>query len=149
MCSDFKDSDHERLSYQSIVLWNEQGSEISYKCRSGFFASTVHITSPKVGRFCIAHEGDNASEESPESSTEIYPVFARIGSRKNPENLNQGYMKRTVYATHSRTFNNLKENITSEINGIDNALLQRTARNMERRVQLCLDADGRHFQHLM
>ncbi|KAJ4450921.1 hypothetical protein ANN_02356, partial [Periplaneta americana] len=36
-----QDSKHESLSYQSIVLWSEQGSEISYKGRSGFFFATT------------------------------------------------------------------------------------------------------------
>ncbi|KAJ4432787.1 hypothetical protein ANN_21426 [Periplaneta americana] len=31
-----QDSNHESLSYQSIVLWSEQGSEIGYKSRSVF-----------------------------------------------------------------------------------------------------------------
>ncbi|KAJ4427234.1 hypothetical protein ANN_24851 [Periplaneta americana] len=37
-----------------------------------------------------SNEGDNAGEMSPESSTESYPAFARIGLRENPgKNLNQ------------------------------------------------------------
>ncbi|KAJ4451638.1 hypothetical protein ANN_03107 [Periplaneta americana] len=43
------------------------------------------------------------------------------------------YLKGRVYATHPRSF---KENITREINGIDNAMFQRTARNMERRLNI-------------
>jgi hypothetical protein len=59
-----------------------------------------------------------------------------------------GYLKERVYATRPRTLGDLKDNITNEINCIDNTMFQRTARNMERRVQLCLEEEGGHFQHL-
>ncbi|KAJ4430031.1 hypothetical protein ANN_22239 [Periplaneta americana] len=39
---------HESLSYQSIVLWSEQVSEISYKGRSGFFVTTIQLYNETV-----------------------------------------------------------------------------------------------------
>ncbi|KAJ4429913.1 hypothetical protein ANN_22117 [Periplaneta americana] len=44
------------LSYQSIVLWSEQDSEISYKRRSGFFATTVLTV--KMFRILTNHSCD-------------------------------------------------------------------------------------------
>ncbi|KAJ4428502.1 hypothetical protein ANN_24544 [Periplaneta americana] len=51
--------------------------------------------------------------------------------------------------TGSLTLDDLKHNITQEIQAIDNRVLQRVASNMERRVELCLMQDGGHFQHLL
>ncbi|KAJ4450679.1 hypothetical protein ANN_02108 [Periplaneta americana] len=60
-----------------------------------------------------------------------------------------GYLKDRVYATRPQTLDDLKHNITQEIQAIDNRVLQRVASNMERRVELCLMQDGGHFQHLL
>ncbi|KAJ4450907.1 hypothetical protein ANN_02341 [Periplaneta americana] len=60
-----------------------------------------------------------------------------------------GYLKDRVYATRPQTVDDLKHNITQEIQAIDNRVLQRVASNMERRVELCLMQDGGHFQHLL
>ncbi|KAJ4444642.1 hypothetical protein ANN_06438 [Periplaneta americana] len=49
-----------------------------------------------------------------------------------------GYLKDRVYATRPQTLDDLKHNITQEIQAIDNRVLQRVASNMERRVELCL-----------
>jgi hypothetical protein len=66
----------------------------------------------------------------------------------SPDFLLWGYLKERVYTTRPRTLDDLKDNITNEINGADNTMLRRTDRNMERRVQLCLEEEGGHFQHL-
>ncbi|KAJ4437880.1 hypothetical protein ANN_13819 [Periplaneta americana] len=60
-----------------------------------------------------------------------------------------GYLKDRVYATRPQTLDDLKHNITQEIQAIDNRVLQRVASNIERRVELCLMEDGGHFQHLL
>ncbi|KAJ4447339.1 hypothetical protein ANN_09343 [Periplaneta americana] len=54
-----------------------------------------------------------------------------------------GYLKDRVYATRPLTLDDLKHNITQEIQAIDNRV------NVERRVELCLMQDGGHFQHLL
>ncbi|KAJ4434735.1 hypothetical protein ANN_23303 [Periplaneta americana] len=59
-----------------------------------------------------------------------------------------GYLKDRVYATRPETLDDLKHNITQEIQA-NNRVLQRVASNMERRVELCLMQDGEHFQHLL
>ncbi|KAJ4442689.1 hypothetical protein ANN_04278 [Periplaneta americana] len=60
-----------------------------------------------------------------------------------------GYLKDRVYATRPQTLDDMKHNITQEIQAIDNRVLQRVASNMERRVELCLMQDEGHFQHLL
>ena len=60
-----------------------------------------------------------------------------------------GHLKDRVYATRPQTLDDLKHNITQEIQAIDNRVLQRVASNMERRVELCLMQDGGHFQQLL
>ncbi|XP_069669795.1 uncharacterized protein [Periplaneta americana] len=55
-----------------------------------------------------------------------------------------GYLKDRVYATRPQTLDDLKHNITQEIQA-NNRVLQRVASNMERRVELCLMQDGGIF----
>jgi hypothetical protein len=54
-----------------------------------------------------------------------------------------------VYGNRPRTLQDLQNNIESEIQVITPETLHRTFRNMERRVQACLEAQGGHFQHLL
>jgi hypothetical protein len=48
-----------------------------------------------------------------------------------------------------RTLDELRENILREIQVVTPEVLAATFRNMQRRVQLCIDAQGGHFQHLL
>ena len=63
--------------------------------------------------------------------------------------LSRGHLKDRVYATRPQTLDDLKHNITQDIQAIDNRVLQRVASNMERRVELCLMQDGGYFQQLL
>ena len=47
------------------------------------------------------------------------------------------------------TIQELENNIRREIAAISGDVLQATFANMKRRVQLCLDNGGEHFQHLL
>jgi hypothetical protein len=49
----------------------------------------------------------------------------------------------------SRTLDELWENIWREIQVVTPEVLAATFRNMQRHVQLCIDAQGGHFQHLL
>ena len=66
-----------------------------------------------------------------------------------PDFLLWGHLKDRVYATRPQTLDDLKPNITQEIQAIDNRVLQRVASNMELRAELCLMQDGGHFQQLL
>ena len=57
--------------------------------------------------------------------------------------LSMGSLKRQ--GLRPQTLDDLKHNITQEIQAID----KRVASNMERRVELCLVQDGGHFQQLL
>ena len=58
------------------------------------------------------------------------------------------HLKDRVYATRPQTLDDLKHNITQEIQAIDNRVLQRVASNMEWSVELCLMQDfGQNHQH--
>jgi hypothetical protein len=59
-----------------------------------------------------------------------------------------GILKGRVYGNKPRTLQDLRNNET-EIQAITPETLHRTFRNMERRVQACLEAQGAHFQHLL
>jgi len=60
-----------------------------------------------------------------------------------------GYPKGRVYLNKPRTIDALRANITEEIQAVTADVLARTFRNMARRVQSCLDANGGHFQHML
>ena len=59
-----------------------------------------------------------------------------------------GALKGKAYANKPRTMQELENNIRREIAAISEDVLQATFANMKRRVQLCLDSGGEHFQHL-
>ena len=48
-----------------------------------------------------------------------------------------------------RTLAELREAITNEIRHINRETLRKTSQNMVQRIQLCLDAGGRRFQHML
>ena len=66
-----------------------------------------------------------------------------------PDYILWGYLKGRFYQDKPRTIDPLKANITEEIHAVTAEVLARTFQNMARRVQSCLDANGRHFQHML
>jgi len=60
-----------------------------------------------------------------------------------------GALKVKAYANRPRTIQELENNIRREIAAISEDVLQATFTKMKRRVQLCLDSGGEHFQHLL
>ena len=60
-----------------------------------------------------------------------------------------GYLKGRVYQNKPRTIDDLKANITEEIQAVTADVLARNFRNIARRVQSCLDANGGHFHVMM
>ena len=60
-----------------------------------------------------------------------------------------GAFKGKSYANNPRTIQELENNIRREISAISEEVLQATFANMKRRVQLCPDSGGEHFQHLL
>ena len=60
-----------------------------------------------------------------------------------------GALKGKTYANKPCTIQELENNIRREIAAISEDVLQATFANMKRRVQLCLDSGGKHFQHLL
>jgi hypothetical protein len=61
----------------------------------------------------------------------------------------EGAAKSTMYPDHPRTLNELKSAITVYIRNISQADLHKVFANKIKRVQACMDARGRHFQHLL
>jgi organic radical activating enzyme len=53
------------------------------------------------------------------------------------------------YCDRPRTLNELKTAITAYIRNISQADLQKVFADKIKRVQACLDARGRHFQHIL
>ncbi|KAJ4445207.1 hypothetical protein ANN_07008 [Periplaneta americana] len=67
------------------------------------------------------------------------PVATEISGFDNADFFLWGYLKARVYATRPQTLDDLKHNITQEIQTIDNRVLQRVASNMERRSLMLAD----------
>jgi len=59
------------------------------------------------------------------------------------------YFSRTVYESNPHTIQELKDNISHAVAAIKITTLHRVYLNMIRRAQLCIDAGGNHFQHLV
>ena len=60
-----------------------------------------------------------------------------------------GALKGKAYANKPRIIQELENNIQREIAAISEDILQANFTNMKRRVQLCLNSGGEHFQHLL
>lgn len=85
-----------------------------------------------------------------------YPKFAHGGLEWPPysPDLNPldfffwGYLKDKVYKNSPRTLSELKSAISFEIDNMDIAVLLRVVKHFSRRLELCLEGDGAHFEHI-
>lgn len=59
-----------------------------------------------------------------------------------------GYLKARVYATKPRTLDALKDSIRTEIEAINEALLERVHRNFLERLASCYEQDGHHLRDI-
>lgn len=60
-----------------------------------------------------------------------------------------GALKGKVYENNPLSVNELKKSIVNHIQQISPITLQKVFNNMKKRVQLCIDANGGHIQHLL
>lgn len=60
-----------------------------------------------------------------------------------------GYLKNKVYADNPHTIDELKTAITRTVQEVTPEILKRVSQNMRKRVQLCLQENGGHFEHLL
>jgi hypothetical protein len=60
-----------------------------------------------------------------------------------------GHLKDTVYSNHPHTLQELQANILRTVDRISTGTLQNVFANMIRRVHLCEERNGGHFQHLL
>lgn len=60
-----------------------------------------------------------------------------------------GYLKSKVYSTPIRDLDHLQERITEECQNIPREMLRKVQGNMEKRLNLCLNQNGMHFEHLL
>ena len=60
-----------------------------------------------------------------------------------------GHLKNKVYATNPHTLEELKANVTREIDSISEGELIRVKAHFLKGWQKCVDEGGQHFQHLM
>lgn len=67
----------------------------------------------------------------------------------SPDYFLWAHLKNRVYGNKPDNLEKLKENIENEIKLIEKSTLENVANNMIKRVKLCLDNNGNHFQHLL
>lgn len=60
-----------------------------------------------------------------------------------------GYVKDVVFRNPPTTREDMKDRIREACRAIPLAVLEATVRNFEKRVNLCIRENGRHFEHLM
>jgi hypothetical protein len=60
-----------------------------------------------------------------------------------------GVIKDRVYVTEHGNLEELKEAITAEIRSLPVELCQRACQSVSKRLQLCKDLEGKHFEHLL
>ena len=59
------------------------------------------------------------------------------------------HLKSMVYKSNPHTIQELNDNISHAVAAIRSTILHRVYLNMIRRAQLCIDAGGNHFHHLL
>jgi len=60
-----------------------------------------------------------------------------------------GYLKGRVYKNRPQTLDELKSNITMEINLINVSVLHKVPTNMVKRVRACINEQGSHFEYML
>jgi len=58
-----------------------------------------------------------------------------------------GLLKSKVYKNTPRTIDQLKDAIRQEIQAVDVDTLGKVFQDLEKRIEVCLDVKGDHFQH--
>jgi hypothetical protein len=111
-------------------------------------------------RSCRYQQGGVKCQTSNETMTPLKQFFDDRITSKNlwpprspdltpPDFFLWGYLKETVYKNSPRTLVDLKLNIEEAVKKITAETLLRVSRNMCQRVNLCLQENGGHFQHLL
>jgi transposase len=80
-------------------------------------------------------------------SKDLWPP--RSPDLTSPDYFLWGYLKERVYENNPLDLDSLKANILQAIHNITPYTLQRVSANMRKRVNLCLQEAGEHFQHML
>lgn len=91
----------------------------------------VHFRNRWIGR--------NGSTEWPPRSPDLTP----------PDFFLWGYVKDHVFKSPPTTAENMKERIRGAFHNVSPQMLVNVGKNFEKRVRLCLQSDGHHFEHLL
>jgi hypothetical protein len=124
---------------------NENELESGYFQQDGAPAHTARNTAPFLQTY-FANRIISKSSRYLETAIDWPP---RSPDLTPPDFFLWGHLKDHIYKNDPKTLDELKANIENEIKKISNESLIRTSENMKRRVSLCLENNGRHFQHLL
>jgi len=135
---------HENLNTaRYLEICNEFVDQLDDELRNGYFqqdGATCHTSNDSVTEIESFFDDQIISKALwPPRSPDLSP----------PDFFLWGALKGKTYASKPRTIQELENNIRREIAAIREDVLQATFANTKRRVQLCLDSGGEHFQHLL
>jgi hypothetical protein len=82
-------------------------------------------------------------------SKRLWPPRSPDLSPPPPKTFLWGHLKDTVYSYHPHTLQELQANIQSTVDRISTGTLKNVFANMIRRLHLCEERNGGHFQHLL
>jgi hypothetical protein len=76
-------------------------------------------------------------------------LASSVSGLDSPDFFLWGYLKETIYKNNPRTLVDLKRNTEEAVKKITAETLLRVSQNMCQWVNLCLQENGGHFQHLL
>ncbi|XKL67438.1 hypothetical protein PGB90_002929 [Kerria lacca] len=114
----------------------------------------------KEERDCFFQQDGAPVHTSQETVTFLHEFFgdrlvgpglwsARSPDLTPPDSFFWSYLKNSAYETSPISIDELKAQITAQMSHIDRKMLKRVFVNLVKRVRLCTDANGGHFQHLL
>jgi hypothetical protein len=114
----------------------------SYFMQDGATPHTANETIPALGGVFGELKGEDRNISKglwPPTSSDLNPCDFYFW----------GKLKSAVHANNPHDLEALEQKICEEIYNIQQRELQQVSRNLFKRIQVCLTAEGRHFKHLL
>jgi hypothetical protein len=107
---------------------------------------------PAEERFGYFMQDGATQHTARETIRALRGVFGEINGEDRITRISKGLwgkLKCVVYANNPHDLESLKQNIREAIYNIQQLELQQVPRNLFKRIQACLTAEGRYFEHLL
>jgi len=119
--------------------------ETAFFQQDGAPAHTVKNTAPHLQSY-FSDRIISKSNKFLETEAEWPP---RSQDLTSPDFFLWSHLKNKVYRSNPKKLEELKSNIRNEIEKISSETLKNVSENMIKRVKLCLENNGQHFQHML